>query len=61
MSSIITTLSSWRTARRRSRRLELHRRSVEQVARIAPEWGHVEVSRPVDATNSGPFMGWPTQ
>ncbi len=36
-------------------------RSVEHIARIAPEWGAVEVRRPLDTTNSGPFMGWPTQ
>ncbi len=48
-------------ARRRSRRLARSRQSVEQTAPLAPEWGRAEVRRPLDATNSGPFMGWPSQ
>lgn len=61
MSSIISTLTTWRTARKRSRKVQLHLRSVEYIARIAPEWGQVEVRRTRDNTNAGPFMGWPTQ
>lgn len=34
---------------------------LERAARMAPEWGVIEVRRPVDATNAGPYMGAPTQ
>lgn len=61
MFSIISTLTTWRTARQRSRTVQLHLRSVEHLARIAPEWGQVEVRRTRDIPNAGPFMGWPTQ
>ena len=34
---------------------------LERAARMAPEWGAIEVRRPVDATNAGPYLGAPTQ
>ena len=49
-------------ALKRSRLGVAERRSVlEHTARLAPEWGIVEVRRPLDATNIGPYMGSPTQ
>ncbi len=41
--------------------LRLRTANIEETARLVPGWGALEVRRPVDRTNTGPFMGWPTQ
>ena len=44
------------------RRFHSRQVSVEQTARLAQEWGAVEVRRQLDETNQGPFVGLgPTQ
>ena len=56
------SIVSFLRALKRSRAGVAERRSVlEHTARLAPEWGIVEVRRPLDGTNVGPFMGSPTQ
>jgi hypothetical protein len=59
--TIVSTFRTWRTARSRVAKMVKHQRPVEHVARLAPDWGVVEVRRPLDTTNTGPFMGWPSQ
>ena len=61
MTSIVKNLFSWGTSRRRqSHSVELG--GVDLTARIAREWGAIEVRRPVDTTNVGPYVGFgPTQ
>ncbi|MBA2363894.1 MAG: hypothetical protein H0V86_10220 [Chloroflexia bacterium] len=59
--AIVTTFRTWRSTRSRIAMMAKHHRPVEHVARLAPEWGIVEVRRTMDATNTGPFMGWPSQ
>ncbi len=61
MMAIVSTFRTWRTARGRVAQMAKHQRPVEHVARLAPEWGVVEVRRTLDTTNTGPFMGWPSQ
>ncbi len=61
MMAIVSTFRTWRTARGQSR--EDGEAPAPSGARGAarPEWGVVEVRRTLDTTNTGPFMGWPSQ
>ncbi|MDQ3855666.1 MAG: hypothetical protein M3281_04640 [Chloroflexota bacterium] len=53
---MVAIVALWRRRRLPSRPL-----TVELTARQSPDWGAIEVRRPMDRTNEGPYMGRPTQ